>query len=665
MESTEDEKANKLTDVPIEILLLIFANFETARDLRAIALSCRTFHRLIREDGWRLFVKARFPSLSIPNPALGRHDWQQLADSLTWQSRCWDRRALQFQALVPASTPTNDENNWRRQRRSGNQRLFHSVVDAHFDPATQEELVVWGAGEDIIARHRERNAQGQASKSSWHRIDGKDLGYQVGHDDVNAIKIIKHQTERAILSGRHNGKLSMISAEPDRFGEHLSDFILTNTSEPQPPPGSQRADEETVNSIDVLQNGNNSTLIAAATKSSVVIYDLSQDLSPETAPSAVFDLQKDVFTSETSRLSRAKWMDQGETIALALGSTTNPLRYLTLTPTGWTHHTAAKNLDIASKFELKENGNLSPNSLEPVYRNGQASGKTSLMLSGWRDGTIRLQDLRTPSPFDAVYQDNIDPWTDAEALMSYGAERFVAGGGDGITVKIFDFRWNKHYYHTSGLSCQSSLPFPQPSQAFIEQPTSKIIGRNECDFRHASLCHWHEFSKSIYFRPNAKYFLSRALSTLKNSSIWSFARGSDISPNFYVGISGGVIEANLEPCPNFYPPECATTDPNFGFKDWRARTHEGSGYSSRTLSPMLMEIGDGLAVTGNDRPIRLPRVYECGGPRNFAPTMMEASRYHRLDINYQMLRDLNMLTMLSIAEWSKSRAARMRPSRHL
>lgn len=395
MEPTEGEEAapKKFTDLPAEILLLIIANLETARDLRAVALSNRAFHSLVRGDGWRLFVKTRFPSLLVPNPAIGRHDWKQLADSLTWQSRCWDRRALQFQALVPSSTPTSQAQG--RRYHGGNQRLFHSVVDAHFDPETQQELVVWGAGEDIIARHRERSSKGEASKSSWHRIDGKDFGFKVGHDDVNAIKIVKHQTGRAIISGRHNGKLSLLSAEPDRFGEHLSDFLLTNTCESQPEPQSLQTFDQSVysvysvNSVDVVHNAN-STLIAAATKNSVLIYDLGEDeISPETAPSTLYDLQENTFTSETSRLSRAKWMDHGETIALALGGTPNPLRYLAITPDGWAHHTAAKNVDIAAQFELKDNGNLCPNSLEPVYRHAQSSGKTSLILSGWRDGTCR------------------------------------------------------------------------------------------------------------------------------------------------------------------------------------------------------------------------------------------------------------------------------------
>ncbi|KAK4199767.1 hypothetical protein QBC40DRAFT_175597 [Triangularia verruculosa] len=615
-------------DLPVEVQLLVFANLDCARDLRALALSCKKLHSAVDSDGWRHFVERSFPSLSIPVAGGNRHTWKQLAESLTWQSRCWDRRALQFQVLLHSPHGDNVPRHRANMRRNaGYKSLFHSVVDAHFDPATHQELVVWGAGEDVVARYRERQGGGKPSKSSWHRINGKELGFKAAYDDVNSIKIISHHTGRAIVTGRHNGTLSLISAEPDHFGEPISELKFTpsyatdttDTSEP-----------DNVSSLDVLQHGGK-TRIAAATRNSLLIYDLPEDNASELEPSATFDLKTEIFSLNSSRLSRARWMEQGETIALALSGSPDPLRYLSLTPTGITHHTAAKNASIAAQFELKNNGNICPNSLEPVYRNG--GSKTSLLLSAWRDGTIRLQDLRTPSPFDAVYQDNVDPWVDAEALMTYGADRFIAGGGDGLTVKIFDFRWDKPYQHTSGLPCLNRTPFPAPSQAFLKNPASSIFGIEKC--RQGLACHYHEFSKHIYYRPNAKFYLSRSLIN-SSASIWSFARGSDISPNFYIGISGGVIEANLEPCPNNYPPDQPTTDPNFGFSDWRGRTADGSGYMSRQVSPALMEIGDGYAYKHNDRPILLPKLKDCGGPPGWKGSQLALSKHHRLDMNYQM-----------------------------
>ncbi|KAK4176812.1 hypothetical protein QBC36DRAFT_3824 [Triangularia setosa] len=618
-------------DLPLEIQFLVFANFDCARDLRALALTCKKLRDAVDNDGWRRFVERSFPSLSIPIPNGNRHTWKQLAESLTWQGRCWDRRALQFQVLL--HSPQGDDVRRHQARFRGNagyKGLFHSVVDAHFDPATHEELVVWGAGEDIVARYRERHGVDKSSKSTWHRVNGRELGFRAAYDDVNSIKIVNHHTGRAVVTGRHNGTVSLISAEPGHFGQPISELKFTS---PDTSETTTAAEPENLSSLDILQHGAE-TRIAVATRNSLVIFDLPGDIAAELEPSATFDLKTEIFSLNTSRLSRARWMEQGETIALALSGSPNPLRYLSLTPTGITHHTAAKNATITAQFELKNNGNICPNSLEPVYRSG--GSRTSLLLSAWRDGTIRLQDLRTPSPFDAVYQDNVDPWVDAEALMTYGTERFVAGGGDGLTVKIFDFRWDRPYHHTSGLSCLNRTPFPAPSQAFLKNPASSAFGNEKCGQGRA--CHYHEFSKHIYYRPNAKFYLSRSLIN-SSASIWSLARGSDISPNFYIGISGGVIEAGLEPCPNNYPPDQLITDPNFGFPDWRGRTAEGSGYMSRQVSPALMEIGDGYAYKHNDRPILLPKLKDCGGPPAWTGSRLELSKYHRLDMNYQMESD--------------------------
>ncbi|KAL2019885.1 hypothetical protein VTK56DRAFT_9060 [Thermocarpiscus australiensis] len=618
----------RLVDLPDDILFLVIAYLECARDLRAVALSCQRLHHFVRGNGWRIFVKTKFPSLLVPDPATGCFTWHQLAESLTWQSRCWDRRSLQFQALIP------HRGNRRDGRLQGHSMgLFQSVVDAHFNPVNQQELVVWGAGEDIVARYRERRGRGQVSKTSWHRLDGKELGFGIGYDDIKAIKIVDHGGRKAILTGRHQGQLCLLSAEPDRFGETIARFSPVLCGSEPATNSQQSSEQETINSLDVHHDGARS-FIAAATKTTVKIYGLPTGDMLETAPLTSYDLTESILTSDSARLCSARWMEQGKSIALALAGSSDPLRYLALTPSGWTHHTAAKNMDVARQFDIKYDRTICPNSLEPVYSHAGAKGGTRLLLSSWKDGTIRLQDLRTPSPFDAVYQDNVDPWTNTEALMAYGTERFVAGAGEGVTIKIFDFRWTRHYYHTSGLPCLSRAPFPQPAQPFLKPPAAECEGRALCDHPRGLSCAWHELSRHIYYRPNATYFLSKSLRALSNGRVWSLARASDISPNFYIGVSGGVIEASLEQCPYTYPPDTPTTDPNFGFDDWRAAAAPESGYKSRPLVPSLMETGDGYAFKGNDRSILLPRLLTYSGPRQWTKSERAQSMHCRLDNGY-------------------------------
>lgn len=129
-----------LPHLPHDILLLLLLLLPSASDLRALALSCRPLSLLIRHHGWRLFLRARFPSLRLPTTI----NSADLADSLTWQSRAWDKRALQFQGLFPAV----------EQGGRGRQGLFQPVVAVGLDEEGGREVVVLGAGEDLVGRVR-------------------------------------------------------------------------------------------------------------------------------------------------------------------------------------------------------------------------------------------------------------------------------------------------------------------------------------------------------------------------------------------------------------------------------------------------------------------------------------------------------------------------------
>jgi len=379
-----------LTDLPVDVLLMIFANLDSARDLRALALQNRSFSRLIRDDGWRVFVRNRFSSLSVPNLSEGNQTWRQVAESLTFQSRCWDKRALQFQGIFPVR-----DTHPRERRAQGH--LFQPVVDSYLDPDTQEEFVVWGAGEDIVARYRQKVGVGLPTTVSSARSQGKISGFKSGPDDIRAIAILKGQKmqdgSRAFVTGRDSGELALLSAEPDRFGERLVDFRPAPVgSEDDNNVPSQAVGHETINSVGVISGGTG-TLIAAATKSSVLIYDVPQDDSTEAFPSTAYDLRSDPFVNngpplQRPQLCRATWMGQDGFLALALKGCKDPLRYLELTPSGWTQHTAAKNVDLERQFGI-DYGNICPNSLQPVQPHTSSRGGTSLLLSAWRDGSCR------------------------------------------------------------------------------------------------------------------------------------------------------------------------------------------------------------------------------------------------------------------------------------
>ncbi|KAK4145220.1 uncharacterized protein C8A04DRAFT_35941 [Dichotomopilus funicola] len=621
---------HQLADLPDDVLFLIFASLDCARDFRAVGLSCRRLQHLVENDGWRIFVRNSFPSLLVPSPATGNHTWRHLAESLTWQSRCWDRRAIQFQALLP-------RREHQRQDRGHGRAIgsFMAVVDATFDPTSQRELVVWGGGEDVVARYRERRGHGQVSKTSWHRLKGNEFGLRNGYDDVKALKVVKHGGKQAIITGRYSGELSLISAEPDDFGKQIAHFgPLTD----QNITFQQLAASDAINSLDVF-NGSNGPRVAAAAKTTLRMYDIPQESAAEIPPIETYDLKEGgALTSGQTRLGCAKWMENGDSLALALVGAKNPLRYLTRTPTGWSLSAAAKNERVEKEFNAKFQRNVALSALEPVNLHSGAKGGTSLLLSSWRDGTIRLQDLRTPSAFDTIYQNNVDPWLTADSLMAYGTERFITGGGSQLAIQIFDFRWSKSYYHTTGLPCRNVEPFPRPHQPFMKPPfLTPTTNRSRCNHVRGLPCHWHNLSQDIYYRPNSRMFVSGSLRPHAGpGGIWSLARPSDVSPHFYMGVSDGVIEACLEQTSENSHLAWATNDTNFGVSDWHTAPDPETGYRVRKLVPALMETGDGYSYANNDRSILLPGLNKYHGPKERRVDLGAWASHHRLDQGYQL-----------------------------
>ncbi|PSS03356.1 hypothetical protein BD289DRAFT_421041 [Coniella lustricola] len=697
-----------LDTLPDDILYIIFSHLDTAKSIRSLLLTNKRLQRVIDSDdqGWRIFVRARFPSVSVPLLPSSAFTWRHLADSLTWQTRAWDRRSLSFQALMPTRPPNSN-------RRGGRARLvapFHPILDAHLDLASKEELVVWGAGENLIARRRQgRLPDGAPEKTVWHRLDGKDLGYVAGHDDYKALSIVEDVCGRAgdlgVLVGQDSGHLALRSVAEANFGEKLADF--------HPQHCDSDADDwpqETINSVDVLRGSN---VVASTTRFGISLYNLPDSPNQDVAPSAHLTMPDQGIGIPRPTFFQAKWMGQ-DTLAFGLSGSGSPLRYVKTTPTGFSDITLVKNANLEERFAISYNANsLCHGSLTPIDKSSilGGGGGENLLLSSWRDGTIRLQDLRTPSPIDLVYCDNIDPWAIQESLLPFGTSHFVTGGAGGASIKIFDFRWPRPYHHTSALPCSSEAPLPRSRQPFLRAPPdpgpcipvcrpyfpSSLSSSSSTPFGlHGSKsCRWHELSRSIYNRPNGAFFFSKSLPREDaTAGVWSLARASaSLSPNFYIGISGGVIEASLSMAATAFTDWAdLVVDPHLGYRLAQpaangnchgadiapASAHATNGndttphqnshntivntnaddekdtstaasaqYTRYNLDASLMEIGDGLLNKHNDRNVRLPTVRgQSWRRREAAADNDEESRIpedfvrrHRLDPRYHVAAD--------------------------
>lgn len=369
--------------LPTEILLNVAKNLECARDLSSLGRTSKTMRHVA--DGsfaWHDFGRSKFPFTSIP-PTTAHHDWKAIAESMTYQSRCWDRRSIRFTAMYPRAQP----------QRQG--LAFQPVIDVDYDMDAGREMVVWGAGEDIVARYRQRGrGERQQHPVSWHQSLGAQNGLRGGVDDISTIHVVKqpHLKAPAILVGRENGDLSLRSAQPDStFGQQLASFGPATRG----PDGIALRGQQQIMSADVLSD-NNEGLVAACSDLGIAIYELPKDnnattVRPVMPPISVWDGLPQSFQQPAN----AKWMGSSDLIALAMRGMRHPLRYMAVTPTGWTTEGAAKNARVEDEFLLAPSS-LFANSLQPIRRYPGATGRTPLLLSSWKDGSVRLVSRYSP-----------------------------------------------------------------------------------------------------------------------------------------------------------------------------------------------------------------------------------------------------------------------------
>lgn len=651
-----------MLELPDDVLYLVFTHLDTAKDLRALSLTNKRIHTVINGDhheGWRVFVRSRFPSLYLTSLPISSLTWPHLADSLTWQSRAWDRRSLSFQAMLP--TPPRNPRRGSVTGRRLHQAPFHPVVDAHSNLDTKEELVVWGAGETIVARRRSgRQADWTPKETVWHRVEGTELGYSAGYDDVTALSIVGDVCGKAgnlgMVVGRDNGHVALLGAEATAFGQRLADFHPRHATDE-----STAWTQDKINCVDVLHQ---ESRMAVTTKASVLLYSLPQDETGiDIAPSACLSFATQATDESWESVGSAKWMGK-DTLALGMSGRKDPLRYVKVSPTGFEDVIPVKNTGLEEKFSIESNkSSLCTSSLNPIDATSITGGHGSnLLLSSWRDGSIRLQDLRTSSPLDLVYSDNIDPWSALDTLLPFGTSHFIGGGPHGATIKIFDFRWPRQYFHTAALPCGEERPVPTPSQPFLSVPFEPKPQCSICNHLVGYKCRWHALSQDIYHRPNGTFFFSKSLPrATAYACVWSMARASPISPNFYIGLSGGIVEANLATLPPITSAHETEVDPHFGWVPSVQRDMGTSSYDIHELDASLMETGDGRLYPENVRSVRMPPMRGKGWSR-ISEKMSDGvperlARRHRLDERYHVLSDFDRADLWEVAEDGKREAA--------
>ncbi|KAM5375846.1 hypothetical protein ACJZ2D_005768 [Fusarium nematophilum] len=472
-----------LGNLPDDLLLDIVEHLDTARDVAHLSALTRRTHGLVRQDGWRTFVKTRFPSLDVPTSS--RTQWSSVADRATYLDRCWEKRGFWLNVLHEKKQQPA-----RFQRRvSGSQSVsFHTVLDARLVSSLEEEeeeVVAAGVGENLMVRIKP--VDNSRRPDLWHQIQGQAHGYRAGTGDVTAVSVVEDRGSPGVVVGRANGDIQLLSgqdnfATPSRNLMPAEDALLSHASDPMRKSPGQLA-------VSSLQWQPGANLLASGKGPVLTLHDLASSEDQDLSPAAYHDFSLGSGNDEASLVRSAKFMGK-DVLACALGGSRNPLRWGQLTPTG-----------------------------------------------------IELLDIRTPSPQDAVYRDRFQPYEAGSSLLVYGTERFVAGSNTAPDIRLFDFRYPKPYHHTTALPCSAQWPFPSQKEdhKMWRQGWAPDCQPQQCLAQGGTSCPWHGLSRREYWRPDATLHIGSPT----YDRIYCLTKSSDLSDTVYCGLRGAILEMNL------------------------------------------------------------------------------------------------------------------------
>ncbi|ATY63122.1 Cyclin-like F-box [Cordyceps militaris] len=620
----------RLDTAPISVLRSIFQHLTTAQSLGRLARTSKALKDIVEHHGWNVFVRTHFGYLDLP-PG----HWKTLAKRLTWQNRAWERRALLVSSLVSSkklifqSRPGRSARGGRGGARSARpaQTFPPSVfVDAasHAKGKNEEELVAWGIGEDVVVRWRELR-YAAPKKEKWTKMMGQSEEFKAGQDDVSALALVKDaETGKAVtmLVGRASGYLQLVSTHHTDVGRTIA-WLQPEPTEEEASGGQNDIQHIDVNAVQLSA--------AVATKKSVLFYSLPEqrsdpdDLDPDEiipaeyliSPTESCDLKEMDGSAGFRQIRQVRHMHNGD-VALALSGTTEPLRLLSRTPTGTTIINAAKmqaSARCADSYIYTDQQLQTARCILPLEAAAVPGGSAATLLSSYDDGTIRLQDMRTPSAVDTIYQDHFELTTPTGPLLADGMQRFIAGSARTSVIKIFDYRWTKSYYYTEAVPCARSPLGPAPKPLTWTSPPESTQ-RERCGYMAGQQCARHMLAQTDFYRPNCNIYLPNLYQDA--SPVYSLTRPSPTSPNIYAGLSGELVTMSLR--------DQVAAEKEALFMQKRDRKSM-AGYSYHEALTSLVETGDGIALNDITESQRVPAVRKHGRD----PAQLAGQDFGRLD----------------------------------
>ncbi|KAH7036690.1 hypothetical protein B0J12DRAFT_677710 [Macrophomina phaseolina] len=549
-----------LLDLPVELLSHALTFVSTAQDLRNLSLTCRKLHTYVDQEGWKIFLRNRFPSFpAVDQPA------RSIAHSLTTLSRNWDRKALIARYIEPSgsivSLNTGEPlTEWKRPR--GQTMGFQPSLDSYEELSDEfaygrREILVWSAGTDLLVRAKE---SGPMTENLWNRCSPTDRNYYFdqyhhraswflfripgafeGRDDITCVNVLRpaqrsaspHADAEQVILGTANGDLNLVT------------FTLND------PPAWRReiynTDGRPVKAVHV-SSSKHPLLAAAFSDSTLALYPVhktAEMIDP------ISHAQKAPKTPSGCRIWSTRFLSP-DTLAVGLGPSSEPVHVYGITPSGFSQDPIRKfGIDgtawgALDRLDLNTSGERKQSSVYPICSlplPHSDKDDPNVFLSGGYDGIVRVHDMRSPSAYESCYWDPTDDGA-VYALQAIARERLLVGSSRHSMIKFFDMRVaggrSFYYGHVGGASNQSR--------------DGLIAGADPGEETGAD---WHNnrYGWNLFLNPRnqTRHNQRRNDRRSMNSPVYALTSPSPFSTTIYAGVENNVVQLDFTSIADRHP----------------------------------------------------------------------------------------------------------------
>ncbi|KAL8777326.1 MAG: hypothetical protein Q9194_002621 [Teloschistes cf. exilis] len=440
---------------------------------------------------------------------------------------------------------------------------------------SRREVLAWGAGAELVLRvkwkgpevekeylHAIRNKEDVASfdqyhhKVRWWRV--KDSTHQDGKDDITAINLLKDSQKPSpsseyLVVGRATGELTMISVDLKSEGLWQTKTRFSHRG-------------QTVR-FATVSSAVEPSLAACIGDHTIAIYAVKSD-NESVEPLRLIQIQPS--PNKACRLWSTVFLRQ-DRLAVGLGPSTEPIQVFDFgceaIPSKPFRTFSVENENAKHDVRLTVYS-LAP--LPPSSRGLESEGDR--FLSGGFDGAI--------SAYIATFTDPVDACSAVYSLLPLGCDQFLAGSANHSLLKVFNLRLalenlgqkrSSAAYFTekavgSGLVSQRGSPVA-PEGVSLDAPglvgilpdsrgrsgTSNValtgVGSSSSSSETQGFNDWNVFLADRDHRTGPTWRTIRE----SISSVYSLSCPSLLSPTFYAGIEGNVVQVDLTATDDRFP----------------------------------------------------------------------------------------------------------------